>query len=503
MKKIAVDVAVIGAGSAGLSAYRAAIKKGARAVLIESGDYGTTCARHACMPSKLLIAAANATSDTLLLDGFGIELTTPVRVNGVRVLERVRRERDRFVSFVVDDVNGFPSEDKLRGFARFLSDTTLRVRLDPTVRDGMGKPGNADAEAEVEVEARAVVIATGAAAVIPDAYRELGAALATSDDVFEWRDLPKRIAVVGTGVIALELGQALARLGVDIMMFGRGGPLASLSDPVVADYALHHFSEAFPIHHDAQVSASLTPDGRAQLRFKDAQGDEQVECFERVLVATGRTPNLQQMTLENTSVRRDAHGVPTFDADTMQCIGAPIFIAGDADQIRPWLNDASNEGRIAGEGAANWPEVKPQAQPVVLSIVFTDPAILMVGSRWQSLDEARIVCGQVHFENQGRARVMQKNHGILRIYADLLGGHILGAEGVAPAGEHLAHLIAWSVQQKLTLDQMLAMPFYHPVFEEGLRTALIDAAKARKAALPKGANGLPSDTGSLANSIGN
>lgn len=503
MKKITVDVAIIGAGSAGLAAYRAAIKQGARAILIESGEYGTTCARHACMPSKLLIAAANAAADTLLLDGFGVELTGPIRVNGVRVLERVRRERDRFVGFVVDDVNGFPSEDKLRGFARFLSDTTLSVRSKPALHGSANARDGAEGEAEVEIEARATVIATGAAAVIPEAYRDLGSALATSDDVFEWRDLPKRIAVIGTGVIALELGQALSRLGVDIMMFGQGGNLASLTDPVVAEYALHYFSEAFPIHHDAQVSASLTPDGRAQLRFKDAQGDEQVEFFERVLVATGRAPNLQQLTLENTSVKPDAHGVPIFDKDTMQCVGAPIFITGDADHFRPWLNDASNEGRIAGEGAANWPEVKPQSQPTVLSIVFTDPGMLMVGSSWKSLDEDRIVCGRVSFENQGRARVTQKNHGVLRIYADLLTGHVLGAEGIAPAGEHLAHLIAWSVQQSLTIDQMLTMPFYHPVFEEGLRTALIDAMKARKAALPQGADGSPIVSNALANSVGN
>lgn len=491
MKKMAVDVAVIGAGSAGLAAYRAAVKQGARAVLIESGEYGTTCARHACMPSKLLIAAANAAADTLLLDAFGIESAVPVRVNGVRVLERVRRERDRFVGFVVDEVNDFPSEDKLRGIARFSSDTILRVSPERAMH------GSEDAA--TEVEARATVIATGAAAVIPEAYRDLGAALATSDDVFEWRDLPKRIAVVGTGVIALELGQALARLGVDIMMFGQGGPLALLSDPVVADYALQYFKQVFPVHHDAQVSASLTPGGRAQLRFKDDQGDEQVECFERVLVATGRAPNLRHLTLENTSVRRDAHGVPIFDKDTMQCIGAPIFIAGDADHFRPWLNDASNEGRIAGEGAANWPAVKPQSQPTVLSIVFTDPTIVMVGRRWQALEKERIVCGQARFENQGRARVTQKNHGVLRIYANLLSGHILGAEGMAPAGEHLAHLIAWSVQQQLTIHQMLAMPFYHPVFEEGLRTSLIDAMKARKAALPQGCDGLPT----LSNSVGN
>ncbi|MGI4857399.1 MAG: dihydrolipoyl dehydrogenase [Janthinobacterium lividum] len=476
-----VDVAVIGAGSAGMSAYRAAVKHGARTVLIESGEYGTTCARHACMPSKLLIAAANALHDTTLLDGFGIALDTPPRVDAARVLARVRRERDRFAGLVVDEVAGFPAEDKLRGLARFLSDTVLQVGDD------------------IEVHARAIVIATGAAAVIPDEYRVLGPTLVTSDDVFEWRTLPRRLAVVGTGVIAIELGQALSRLGVDVTMFGKGDSLAAISDPKVADYALHTFTREFPIHQHAQVQAALDGDGRAELRFTDAQGHARCETFDLVLVATGRTPNLGKLSLENTSVRRDEHGVPLFDPDTLQCLSertgreddqtgghpsTPIFIAGDANHQRPWLNDASNEGRIAGEGAVNWPAATPQARPVVLSLVFSDPGVLLAGQALSALDPDAIAIGEVSFEDQGRSRVTQRNHGLLRVYADLRSGHLLGAEGIAPAGEHLAHLIAWCVQQRMTLDQILTMPFYHPVFEEGLRTALRDAAKARVRAHP-------------------
>lgn len=477
MQKREVDVAVIGAGSAGLSAYRSAVKQGARAVVIESGPYGTTCARHACMPSKLLIAAANATHETQLLDTFGITLDTPPRVDGVRVLQRVRRERDRFVNAVIKEVDSSPEQDKIHGRARFLSDQLLQI------------------DDSLQIQARAIVLATGATATIPDAYRGLGDALAISDDVFEWEDLPASVAVVGTGVIAIELGQALSRLGVEVVMFGHAGSIASISDPAIADYALATFRRELPIHLDAQVEARPAPGGRAELSFVDAEGQHTRKLFDKVLVATGRVPALAHLGLENTSARRDDHGVPIFDADTLQCGTTSIFIAGDANHQRPWLNDAANEGRIAGEGAAAWPEARPQSRPTVLSIMFSDPAVISVGARWQTLNAHTTVIGKVSFENQGRSRVTQHNHGLLHVYADTASGRVLGAEGIAPAGEHLAHLIAWSVQQELTVDQMLSMPFYHPVFEEGLRTAVKNAMKARATVLACG-------EASLADSIG-
>jgi dihydrolipoamide dehydrogenase len=124
MKKLSVDVAVIGAGTAGLSAYRAARSHGSRTVLIEGGPYGTTCARVGCMPSKLLIAASEAAHMLQAAPGFGVH-PGQVRIDGREVMERVRRERDRFVGFVVDSVDQMPAEDKLRGHARFTGAHTL------------------------------------------------------------------------------------------------------------------------------------------------------------------------------------------------------------------------------------------------------------------------------------------------------------------------------------------------------------------------------------------
>src|ERR1035437_5871302 len=97
MKTMQVDVAVIGAGTAGLAAYRAAKAAGANAAIIEGGDYGTTCARVGCMPSKLLIAAAEAAHAVGKAPGFGIRVDGAIRIDGRAVMDRVRRERDRFV----------------------------------------------------------------------------------------------------------------------------------------------------------------------------------------------------------------------------------------------------------------------------------------------------------------------------------------------------------------------------------------------------------------------
>src|SRR3989304_1588591 len=114
MKTLHVDVAVIGAGTAGLSAYRAAKAAGATAVIIEGGEYGTTCARVGCMPSKLLIAAAEAAHAVGKAPGFGVHVDGFIRIDGREVMNRVRRERDRFVDFALRDVQSIPGVDCIR-----------------------------------------------------------------------------------------------------------------------------------------------------------------------------------------------------------------------------------------------------------------------------------------------------------------------------------------------------------------------------------------------------
>jgi len=261
---------------------------------------------------------------------------------------------------------------------------------------------------------------------------------------------------------------------VRVKVFGRGGGVGPLSDTQLIAEARRVFGAEFYLDTDAHVAVAREGD-RVAVRFRTQDGETRTEQFDYLLAATGRTANVHHLGLEHTTLVRDTRGVPVFDRETMQCGSAPIFIAGDANNDVPLLHEAADEGRIAGDNAARFPDVRAAMRRAALSIVFTDPQIAVVGGGFrQALDFAHVT-GTVSFEDQGRARVMQRNRGRLNVYAEIGTGAFLGAEMLGPDAEHVGHLLAWARQLNLTIAEMLKLPFYHPVVEEGLRTALRDA----------------------------
>ena len=465
MKQLKVDVAVIGAGTAGLAAYRAAVAAGAKAVIIEGGPHGTTCARVGCMPSKLLIAAAEAAHVASRLPAFGIELRGSIAIDGKAVMKRVKAERDRFVGFVIDGVENIPASDKVRGYAKFIDDHHLIVN-DHTA-----------------ITFKSAVIATGSSPTIPPFLASLGDRVIVNDDIFDWRDLPKSVAVFGPGVIGLELGQALARLGVKVHMFGREGHLGPFSDPAIRDYATKTFQREFHLDTDAKVLGVERTHAGVKIRHLDFEGVEAEIEVDYVIAATGRAPNVTNLGIENTALELDKRGVPLFARDTLRSGVSNVFIVGDANNDVPVLHEAADEGKIAGENAARFPNVVQGARRAPFGVVFSDPQIATIGQRFTDIKAGQFVVGEVSFEGQGRSRVMLKNRGLLHVYADIETGRLLGAEMFGPDAEHIGHLLAWVVQLGLTVEQILALPFYHPVVEEGLRTALRDAQAKRVAVI--------------------
>lgn len=518
MPVLNVDVAIIGAGSAGMSAYRAAKTAGQRVVIIEGGPYGTTCARVGCMPSKLLIAAAEAAHAVHAAPGFGV-LTAPPQIDGPAVLARVRSERDRFVGFVLESVESFPPEDRLRGYARFLDPHTLQIEAATEAVVHAGNEASADARTDsgtesviesggikpgvtpLQVRATSIVIATGSSANRLPELAGAGDLVQICDDVFEWPDLPKRVAVIGTGVIALELGQALVRLGVQVAIFGRSTSLAHLSDPKVLASARATLGAELDLRPHTRILGSAREGTQAVLHTRAQDGSEQHETFDFILAASGRTPNLARLAIASSGLQLDARGIPVFDSHTMQCVdaasgqGSHIFIAGDVDDETPLLHEAADQGKIAGHNAGRLAvnlaanpgnpasAVEPGLRRAKMAVAFCDPQIASVGPGFATLQTSMpgcFVCGEVSFHNQGRSRVMLQNRGLLRVYARCSDGRFLGAEMIAPRAEHMAHLLAWALQAEMSVDTMLDMPFYHPVIEEGLRTALRDLQQQLK-----------------------
>ena len=131
-----------------------------------------------------------------------------------------------------------------------------------------------------------------------------------------------------------------------------------------------------------------------------------------------------------------------------------------------------------------------------LAIAFTDPNIALVGARYAELEQGTFEVGTIDFASQGRSRVMAQNRGVSRLYAERATGRLLGAELFGPRMEHGAHLLSWAIAEGMTVQRAIQMPFYHPVIEEGLRTALRDVASRLEFASAPCASGLDCGPGS-------
>lgn len=441
-----VRLAILGAGTAGMTALEEARRRTDDVLLINDGPYGTTCARVGCMPSKALVEVAHAYARRTWLAGAGIRGGASLEPDLPAVMAHVRALRDRFTAGATRAVSGL-GERSIHGRPRFVDAHTLEVNGE-------------------RIEADAIVIATGSRPIVPEAWKALGDRLVTSDEVFELASPARRVAVVGLGPIGVELGQAFAHLGCEVHAFTRGPFVAGLSDPAVNRSLVDALeTNMASVVTGADVSVQPAGDG---VRVTSGAGSVEVDW---VLASLGRRPNLEGLGLEKLGVDLDERGMPAFDATTLRIGELPIYIAGDVSGLRPLLHEAADEGRIAAYHALH-PGAECLARRVPLGIVFTEPGAGRAGLAHRELPGAGVVTGAVDFSRQGRAVMAGRNAGRLHVYVAPDSGRVLGAEAVAPDAEHLLHLIAWSIQQGSTVDAMLQMPVYHPTVEEGLRTAL-------------------------------
>jgi dihydrolipoamide dehydrogenase len=451
VKERKVDVAIIGSGSAGLYALGKVRPSGKSFVMINGGELGTTCARVGCMPSKAVIQVAEDFYRRNVFNRYGIEGHEDMNLAIPEAMEYVQDLRDLFVERVLSNsTDKLPEENFIQGYARFIETGLVEIETGERIR------------------ADRFIIATGSRPIVPLAWEHFRDRIITSDEFFELEDLPQSVAVIGLGVIGLEIGQSLSRLGLQVTGIDQLQTIGGLSDPEVATTAIDVIGKEMPLWlgHAADVTAA----SNGMLRVQAGEQSVEVEC---IFASMGRLPNLDKLGLADIGVELDARGIPVFDPATMRIGDTPIFIAGDVTGERPLLHEAGDEGRIAGYNAIS-------AEPVAfrrktpLSITFCDPNIVVVGTRFADIDPSATAVGQIQMGPVGRAIIMAKNRGLIRVYADKASGRLLGAEMACPKGENLGHLLAWCIQQQMTVGEILQMPFYHPVIEEALQAALYD-----------------------------
>jgi dihydrolipoamide dehydrogenase len=444
-------IAIIGAGSAGLSALRQVKTCTDDYLMFDPGPLGTTCARVGCMPSKVLIQTAKDYHRCHELAGKGIRGTEGLGPCSEDVLKHVRALRDKFAGAMRKVTEELAGDHLVRSNVRILA------------------PDRIAADGE-EIGVERLIIAVGSHPVVPGPWRALGDGLLTSDTVFEQEQLPRRIAVIGLGIIGLELGQAFARLGHEVTGFDMKTSIGGLTDPEIIRNAINIIGSEFRLYLGQPAQVKKTEDG-IEVKTDDVQ-----ITVDAIIAAMGVVPNIVDMGMENLGVELDQRGIPPFDRLTMQVADLPVFIAGDANGCRPVLHEALDEGLIAGQNVCK-DEMSEYCRRDMLRIVFSDPELAVAGRSYaQTIDQDPVI-GSADFSDQSRAMVEGRAEGLLRIYMCRKSANLLGAEMSTPDAEHLAHLLAWAVQQNLGAYQLLRMPYYHPTLEEGIRSAVRHAVQ--------------------------
>lgn len=444
-----VEVAIIGAGSAGLYCMGQVKRFTDNFVLIDGGELGTTCARVGCMPSKVMIQIAEDFQRRTIFNRQGIEGKGHLSINIEDAMEHVQDMRDTFVDQTLShSIDMMPQQQLIESNAHFVDANTLETD------DG-----------EI-IKAKRIIIATGSRPIIPDSWAEFADNIYTTDEIFEQEELAESIAVIGLGVIGLEIGQSLSRLGSTVTGIDQQNIIGGIDDPAVNQVAIDIIGKEFPLWLGHAAEIKSLDNGKLQV----SAGDRYVEV-DKIFASLGRRPNTDKLNLQSTGLKISANGVPEFNPHTMQLGDSSIYIAGDCTAEKPILHEAGFEGRVAGYNIMQDKPVEFK-QKTPLAITFCEPNIVSVGARLSELDDDNIAIGEIKMAPVGRALIMGKNKGLIHLYAEKKTGKLLGASMVCVKGENLGHLVCWCIEMGMTVQQMLRMPFYHPVIEEALQAAL-------------------------------
>lgn len=454
------DIIIVGAGTAGISAYKEAIKYTSNILIVNQGPWDTTCARVGCMPSKVLISTANRMYDIEHADE--VALQVEAHIDRSAVMQHVRQLRDRFTAATLADVDSWDQSHKISGAAKFINANTIQVN-------------------NQHYQAKSFILAVGSTPNMDAEWKaELGDRYINSNDIFELEQLPKSLAVIGSGVIAIELAQAMTRLGVQTTVFARSQKVGSLSSPQLQSLACKELSQAMNIKFKVLPENIKKSQHGVLISFTD--NVSQTLEVDYVLSATGRSSNLNSLDLTQINpLFKEIRNLP-INNRSKQLGEYPIFIIGDAYTQTPVQHEAAVEGKLVVESCLNFPKLKDLKTLTPLSIVFSSPEMAIAGQSYKQLidENVEFITGYASYERQGRALVLGKNHGAAEVYVDANTRQLLGAELLVESAEHMGHLLAWIISEKLTVDQILEKPFYHPTLEEGLRSALKHARRQLK-----------------------
>jgi dihydrolipoamide dehydrogenase len=448
-------VVVLGSGPGGYVAALKAARLGAEVSVIEKDEVGGTCLNWGCIPTKTLIASTDALRNARNLAEYGIDNSGSVVPNLAKMMER----KDKVVSTQVKGIRG------------------LFKSWGVTLMEGKGtlvSPGSIEVEkkegTKETVEADRIILATGSRPAEIPGFPFDGKRILSSDNAVNVREIPKRILIVGAGVIGCEYACIFRELGAEVIMVEMLSRAVSSEDIEISEYLEKEFRKRkITLMTGTRVSGVQSGDEGMRVVFSD--GKELVT--DKVLVSVGRSFNSAHIGLERLGIRKGEKGEILVD-ERMETNVKGIYAIGDVVGGMLLAHKASREGIVAASNACGANVAIDYS--LMPAAVFTSPEIASVGLREHEAAGKGMSIRTGHFPVRalGKAHATGEISGFFKIITDARTDRILGAHLIGPHASDLIHEIAVAMKAGLTARDVAETIHAHPTFSEGIREAAED-----------------------------
>ena len=458
------DVVVVGSGPAGyVSAIRAA-QLGLKVACVEqwiddkgAPVLGGTCLNVGCIPSKALLDSSQKYSDVIeKFSKHGINVEKPT-VDVAAMLDR----KNKIINQLTSGIGGLFKHNGvvvLQGRGKVLSGARVEVtngKEDPSI-----------------VDAGSVIIAAGSVPIaIPPAPIN-GGTIVDSTGALEFDSIPKRLGVIGAGVIGLELGSVWKRLGSEVVLLEALDTFLPMMDSQVASESAKIFKkQGLDIRMGARVTNAVEKKKKVSLSYQ-CSGEEHTEIFDKLIVSVGRRPRSEELLATDSGVTLDERGFIYVD-DFCATEAPNVYAVGDVVRGPMLAHKGSEEGvmvaeRIAGQST----KLNYQCIP---SVIYTHPEVAAVGKTEQELkaDGIDYQSGVFPFQASGRALAADDSEGLVKILTDKQTDRILGCHIVGPSAADLVQQVVIAMEFGASAEDLSLMIFGHPTLSEAVHEAAL------------------------------
>ncbi|MCO6450735.1 MAG: mercury(II) reductase [Caldilineales bacterium] len=449
------DLIVIGTGAGGMAAAIKAAEAGFQAAIIEAGTIGGTCVNIGCVPSKALIRAAEHYHRAGFSPFVGVQ-TQAVDLDW----QTVRAQKDALVSELrqgkyVDVLAAYPDHITLiKGWASLTPEGKVQV-------------------GDRTLSARGVILATGARPTILPIPGSDEVETLDSTSVMALDTLPASMIVLGGRAIALELGQAFARFGVKITILQRSGRLIPDHEPEIAEALAGYLrDEGVDVRTGVKLLEIREREGE-KIVFAEIKGERHEFRAEQVLMAAGRTPNSDNLGLEEAGVLRDRRGFIDVD-EHLQTNVPGVYAVGDVTTLPKFVYTAAAAGGIAAENALGL-SVRSLDLRGLPAVIFSDPSVASAGlSEREAMRQGYAVQTSVlPMDYVPRALAARDTRGLIKLVADVATDRLLGAHILAPEAGEMIQTASLAIRFGLTVSDLRESLFPYLTNVEGIKLAVL------------------------------